>query len=211
MIFTPREAWAYIGGLSEPSKMPCYSYSIHARNCKTGSKLAKIPGTVCSKCYGFRGHYPLPNVLKKQRHRIISMSKPYWVSAMVTSIASYESSGYFRFFDVGDVQNLSCLIKICEVCRQLPRIKFWLPTREDKILKAYINAGYDFPSNLVIRFSATRFEERPTVELLRELNILGSNVSKIKWNCPSYLQNNQCLSCRACWNKSRKIITYMYH
>ena len=35
------------GTLSKPSKMPGWAYGIPAKECKVGSKLAKIPGTVC--------------------------------------------------------------------------------------------------------------------------------------------------------------------
>ena len=211
MIFTKNEAWEYVGRLSEPSKMPCYSYSIPARACKTGGKLAKIAGTVCSKCYAFRGNYPRPNVQKTMKRRIASISQPYWVAAMVKAISSRQSSGYFRFFDSGDLQSLGHLIKVCEIARQLPKIKFWLPTREVGILKAYLSAGFSFPNNLTVRFSASRFEVSPPKGLLLALGIVGSKVSKVKWNCPAYAQEGKCLSCRACWNKGRKLIVYKYH
>ena len=35
------------GGLSKPSKMPGYAYNLPAIHCKTGSKLAQVPGTTC--------------------------------------------------------------------------------------------------------------------------------------------------------------------
>ena len=41
--------------LSRTSKMPCESISLDARQCKTGSKLAKIPGSVCNGCYALKG------------------------------------------------------------------------------------------------------------------------------------------------------------
>ena len=36
-----------IGTLSNPSKMPSYAWGISARQCVTGSKLAKIKVTIC--------------------------------------------------------------------------------------------------------------------------------------------------------------------
>ena len=211
MIFTKRESFEYVGRLSEPSKMPCYSYSISPRACKTGSKLAKIAGTVCSKCYAFRGNYPRPTIKRQLAIRMSAISQPYWVEAMVTAIKTHESSGYFRFFDAGDLQNLGHLIKVCEVARRLPEIKFWLPTREKGILKAYLNAGFSFPNNLTVRYSAVRFEEKPPADLLSELGIVGSNVSKVKWNCPAYGQDSKCLSCRKCWRKDVQLVTYKFH
>lgn len=211
MTFTKQTAWAYVGGLSEPSKMPCYSYSISAYTCKTGSKLAQRKDTVCSLCYAKRGNYPFPVVQNAHARRLAAISQPYWVEAMVTAISTSESSGHFRFHDSGDLINLGHLIKVCEVARRLPNIKFWLPTRESGILRAYKKAGFSFPKNLTIRYSAPRFEEGPPSDLLTELGIQGSNVSKSNWTCPIDKQDNQCLSCRKCWQKNIKVVTYRYH
>ena len=45
-----------IGTLSNPSKMPSYAWGISAKHCNVGSKLAKIKGTICNKCYALKGH-----------------------------------------------------------------------------------------------------------------------------------------------------------
>ena len=51
------EAWKLVGGLSKPSKMPGWSIGIPAKECKTGGKLQKIPGSVCFDCYALKGCY----------------------------------------------------------------------------------------------------------------------------------------------------------
>jgi len=48
---TKKEAERIAGSLSTTSKMPGASYGTLASACKTGSKMAKIPGTVCNGCY----------------------------------------------------------------------------------------------------------------------------------------------------------------
>ena len=45
-----KEASAIVGGLSTPGKMPCYSINLPATECKTGAKLARVPGTTCHGC-----------------------------------------------------------------------------------------------------------------------------------------------------------------
>ena len=40
------EAWALVGGLSKPSKMPGWSIGIPAKECKTGGKLQQA-GLLC--------------------------------------------------------------------------------------------------------------------------------------------------------------------
>ena len=41
------QAWVLVGGLSKPSKMPGWSIGLPAKECKTGGKLQKVPGSVC--------------------------------------------------------------------------------------------------------------------------------------------------------------------
>ena len=55
-----------IGTLSNPSKMPSYAWGISAKKCITGSRLAKIDGTICNKCYALKNHYLFRNVLQVQ-------------------------------------------------------------------------------------------------------------------------------------------------
>ena len=49
--------WAFIGGLSQPDKMPGWGFSIPAQKCKLGAVLAKISGSVCFGCYALGGSY----------------------------------------------------------------------------------------------------------------------------------------------------------
>jgi hypothetical protein len=49
------EALKIIGGsLSKPSKMPGWSIGLPAKECKTGGKLQKVPGSVCFDCYALK-------------------------------------------------------------------------------------------------------------------------------------------------------------
>jgi hypothetical protein len=49
--------------LSFPSKMPCASVGLPAIvACRTGAKLAQVPGSVCSGCYAMKGNYRFSNV-----------------------------------------------------------------------------------------------------------------------------------------------------
>ena len=46
-------AYEIIGGLSSPSKMPWYGWSISAYRCKTGGKLREVENSTCSHCYAW--------------------------------------------------------------------------------------------------------------------------------------------------------------
>jgi hypothetical protein len=103
------------GSFSKPSKMPGYSYGLPAWECKTGSKLAKIPGTVCFGCYAKRGFYTMYKGVKAAQYtRLKSITKPLWVRAMAIQINSFKCKE-FRWHDAGDIQSIKHLLKIFKV------------------------------------------------------------------------------------------------
>ena len=58
------------GGLSAESKMWSKSFGLPAWRCHVGSKLAKVVGSVCKKCYALdRGHYQYDKVKAAQERR----------------------------------------------------------------------------------------------------------------------------------------------
>jgi hypothetical protein len=208
---TLNKAIEYIGGLSTPSKMPCYSYSIPARKCKTGSKLRKIKGSVCAICYCLKGRYNFNNVQNAQNKRFKSIFKKYWVEAMTIAINKLEKSGYFRFHDAGDIQNEKHLDNICRICKNLPHIKFWLPSREYRIVSNYIIGGNKIPDNLTIRLSAYTVDGQGPTILASKLGVLTSGVSNDSFTCPSSKQDGECKNCRACWDKHVSNVNYKAH
>lgn len=199
-----------IGGFSKPSKMPCHSWSIPAKNCKMGSKLAKLKTSVCAKCYAMRGFYPTPNVVNALARRFESLSNPDWVEAMTLAISGTEGSGYFRWFDSGDLQSLAHLEQIAQIAKNLPNIKFWLPTKEFRIVSEF-TAKNELPENLTIRISGYMIDGPPPVALANRMGVVTSSVSKTAWTCPASNQGNKCLSCRNCWDKQVANVTYKYH
>lgn len=208
---SPKEAWQLIGGLSKPSKMPCFSYSIPARHCITGSKLAKVPGSVCSGCYALKNRYLFGNVQSALQRRFESLTSPFWVEAMIIAIAANESSGFFRWHDSGDLQGTWHLRNICQVCDALPQIRFWLPTRELAIVREYQELGFRIPANLNIRLSAFMVnQDAPERAAMRN----GCTVSEVRTedaSCPSSKQGGKCLDCRKCWDKSVFSVSYAKH
>jgi len=126
-----KEADKIIISLSKPDKMPGYAYGLPAWECKTGSKLVKVPGSVCSGCYAMKGNYTrFPEIRKSQYKRLKAIRLPLWVKAMTTKINSYavKKIGVFRWHDAGDVQDLRHLAKIFEICRRTPDMQHWMPT-----------------------------------------------------------------------------------
>lgn len=200
------------GALSAPSKMPCHGYSTPASACHTGSRLAKVPGSVCAGCYALKGRYPFPAVQNALAKRLKAIESVQWTSDMVELIARKEKSGFFRWHDSGDLQSVQHLFAICEIARCLPQIRFWLPTREYGIVSQYLEIG-DIPDNLTIRLSAFKIDGPAPASIAKRLGVQTSTVvtDKSEVTCPSSKQGNKCLECRNCWDKSIGNIAYGKH
>ena len=122
------EAFKIIGGsLSKPSKMPGWSIGLPAKECKTGAKLQKVPGSGCYDCYAMKGWYVFKVVQDAQYRRLKAIKDPRWVQAMAHLINS-KKPDVFRWHDSGDVQDLDHLNKIYEVCKPVSYTHLTLPT-----------------------------------------------------------------------------------
>lgn len=207
---TPAQALEIVGGLTHTSKMPCPSYSLPASACKVGSALAKIPDTICSKCYAKRGHYPFPNVQNKMNQRLSALVRPEWVDAMVLLISPYN---VFRWHDSGDLQDYHHLKKIVEVCRRTPQTLHWMPTHERRLMCKWFRYNDSLPENLIVRLSSTYFD-RPASTLKGLIETTsGSHKHEepIGFACPAPSQGGACGECRACWDKSIPHVSYKAH
>ena len=194
-----KDAKEITGSLTRTSKMPGLSYSLPAWECKTGSKLRKVKGSVCASCYALKGNYTRYKAIKAAQYvRLKSLQDSRWIEAMTAQV---KRSEYFRWHDAGDVQDLQHLNKIFEVCRQTPSTKHWMPTRE-----AWIKDHLDSkPPNLVIRFSPPMIGQR---------NDTWPNSSMVVTedaSCPAPSQGGKCGSCRQCWDPAVKVVSYGKH
>jgi len=212
-IMTKKQADSIHGGLTQTSKMPCKSYSLPTEACKTGFKMAQIPGSVCANCYADKGFYSMyANTIKPaQFARLDSIESDHWVDSIVASIGN---DAFFRWHDSGDIQSLTHLEKIVSVCQQTPKTRHWLPTREYGMVKEFIAKYGKFPENLTVRLSAM-YPDKPVkipASLQGIKGITASNVHTVKpigHECHAPKQNGECRDCRACWTD--KVISYAMH
>ena len=193
-----KEAKEITGGLSAPGKMPEGSYNLPARACITGAKLREIPGTPCYKCYAFKGRYNFPNVKNALARRLKSLMNPRWTEAMTVLV---KNKKHFRWHDSGDIQSVWHLINIFKVCRRTPNTKHWLPTQERK----YLPLG-SYPDNLVIRLSNAKNNSKPGNAWTHWSTVVDKD-----GDCPASKQGNICGSCRRCWSRDVKHVTYPKH
>jgi len=205
---TKKAAEPVIHSLGNPSKMPGKSYGLPAAECKVGSKLRNVPGSTCADCYAHKGRYAFDNVQRAQYARLATIDSPQWTMAMVKML---QGEKWFRWHDSGDLQSVSHLAKICMVAVMTPDVNHWLPTREVGLVRRYLKDGGIIPANLNIRVSAAMVDGDP-IEIEGCTTSTVHHKAKAKGHkCPAPTQNNECATCRACWNKSVDNVSYHIH
>lgn len=222
-----------IGGLSRPSKMPCYSWSIPAQTCKLGSLLRRQPNTTCSHCYALKGRYLMPSTAGAMWRRFSTLR---WALAtpehyrdftqafgrvLNYKLAHYRGGRsdprYFRWHDSGDLQSAAHFQLIRRVAELTPQVSHWLPTRE----LSYIVPG-KLPSNLTVRFSAHRLDQRPrsgvpsSTVVTKPRSASTPNMSTYvaypdTVRCPAPTQGGHCARCRNCWDPDVRLVEYELH
>jgi hypothetical protein len=201
-----------IGGLSNPSKMPGLSFGTPAEDCPTGSILRDVAGSVCEDCYAMKGCYRFPVVKDAQENRIAILMEDLseW-QANMTSLLAFKyrkktgDDAVFRWHDSGDLQSWEHLMAIVDIAIALPNIRFWLPTKEYKLIRAW---GSEFPSNLVVRVSAPmKYSTIPNLP-----GTVGSSVDAMTgYRCGASTREGECGPCRKCWDISVEYVDYPEH
>lgn len=207
-----KEALDIIGGVSRPSKMPWFSWSISAHKCLTGGKLHKVKDSTCSSCYALKGRYLFPNVKNAMERRYNALKNPKFVEAFTMVLTELFTRGQIkrgelkenrmRWHDSGDLQDLEHLQKIVDVSIRTPFIDHWLPTREFGIVKKWIKENpKGFPSNLTVRLSATIIgKDIGSITMKLPYSTVGVT-SNMLYQCPASFQDGKCGTCDKCWKK----------
>lgn len=193
--------------LSKPSKMPGYSFALPAKECKTGSKLREIEGSVCSKCYARKGFYTWSKAETLRYNNLAQIDNPDFVPVLIGLILNAtQKLPFFRWHDSGDLQNLKHFEKIIEIAKALPSVNFWLPTKEKGIITRYRGR---IPDNLCIRLSGAMIDgEAPNYA---NTSTVHKNNAPIGFECKAPLNDGKCGECRACWDKAIKNVSYKQH
>ena len=217
-----KEAKEIVGGLSNCTKMPKFSYGLPAIKCIVGSKLRKVVGSVCAICYALTGHYEFEVVQKAQERRLKSLDDPRWMEAMTTLINHYHGPSVpFRWHDSGDVQSLLHLIMIVTVAKRTPDVQHWLPTKEKAIVKSFLTVFKKFPPNLNVQMSGYMVDG-PPCNMGEHSDAVTHHITYTKTSpegfmihkayvCPVEVEGAQSSSCSeancyACWDKSVPVV-----
>lgn len=215
-----KDALPYVHSLSEPSKMDSCGYSISALSCKMGGMLNVLSNSVCSKCYARKGRYIFESCQQALVKRLDKIkNEPLWVDAMIHIINNKKRKGKkldkFRWHDSGDIQDERHLDMICEIARNTPNVKHWLPTKETIIVREYLKT-HKIPKNLNIRVSAFYINGKA-------MKIKGTTTSRVltkdmlgksKFDCPIYANPSHgktCGDCTMCYDRNIKNVNYLEH
>jgi hypothetical protein len=134
---------------------------------------------------------------------------PQWSQAMAFQILRYNTDGYHRWFDSGDLQNAEMLDAICQVCYMTPDIKHWLPTQERAIVAVYFQ-NHEQPSNLIVRISASKIDGK--LPNAKYTSNVFTDVEHIHGQeCEARKRGNNCGDCRACWDRRVSNVSYPKH
>jgi len=134
------QALCYLGNLSDVSKMPGKSWSISAMDCKTGQAMRQNKDSICAVCYACKGNYVYATVTESHAGKLNTWvsDRKRWREAMTFVLANdpkVKKEPYFRFFDSGDLYSPEMLDDIATLARQNPDVKFWIPTKEYKLVE----------------------------------------------------------------------------
>jgi len=233
------------------SKMTCASFSLPAGPPRYGGTCpasaekfdCDYKDVICYDCYATRNRYLFASNAIRQAVKWqwvqTAMRRGTFVDEMVEairfisqpSVAQYLrgrdiAANYFRIHDSGDWSDKDYFRAWVEVCRRVPEVRFWAPTRmwifEDW---ADLLKKTRFPKNMTVRPSTLCKEEMPFI--IKGLSGAGAGVSYDElpspaYNCPATFgeDSDTCLGsrgpdeqhgCRACWDWPSLIVNYRRH
>jgi hypothetical protein len=196
--------------LSKTSKLDgILSWSLQAlETCPASKNKDGSLVDACKGCYATTGNYNFPNVKAPRIHNREDWKRDQWVSDMVLAL---DSSRYFRWFDSGDMYDLSLANKILAVMQLTPWVKHWLPTRMHKFIKFQhtIDAMMSL-DNVVVRFSSDSVDGT-IIPGFTTSTIFSGDLPKGAKECEAYKHDGKCNGCRACYDKSVPVIAYKAH
>jgi hypothetical protein len=187
------------------------SWSLQALDTCPGSIAS--PGELvdaCKGCYATTGNYVFANVKAPRAHNKEDWQRLEWVDDMV---AELNKDRFFRWFDSGDMYALGLAEKMLEVMRRTPWVKHWLPTRMHKFPKfALVLQAMAALPNVSVRFSSDSVTGKYTKKLHGSVIIpTAEDVKKGMTLCRAYENAGKCSGCRACYDKTVKVIAYPAH
>lgn len=211
--------------LSWTTDMACFSFSLPALD-SCPMKYMEGDNAICSGCYAAINRYNMPNVLESQWARFswtkycIAHDQNQFIDKMIHCISKQVKNNRFRGHDSGDFFHPVYINMWTTVCKSLPTIKFWFPTRSWRAENKTWNDAFEELTklpNVMVRPSALNYnDESPKWKYSK----LGSTVvtediaaDQLGYKlCPKTKNGGSCETnnCYSCWEKNENI-AYLVH
>ena len=202
--------------LSEPSKMECKTFDLDIEKsgcvdrCQYGQE--KICYVVNNR---YRENSPSRKA-KKERNWKLANSKSF--VRILTNEIRLTKQRIFRFFQSGDFFSLEFLKKVMQVCANLPKVDFWIPTTRDDLLNEFLFKGGIIPKNTTVRLSAPKADipfHKGIIEFYSKwenITFSETTTNKNLATCKASLEENaSCEECEDCFKPNHKKTVYAIH
>ncbi len=209
--------------LTQTTKMPGPSWSLPAHH-----SCPRANGSICDSCYASKGCYRFRGTRHAQavrfRWTVESMrtqaGRQHWIRTIISAVRDARCR-YFRIHDSGDMFSTAYAECWFEICRRLPEVRFWIPTRAWQtpagplpVFDPLLNTLRKLASlpNVAVRPSALNFgDQAPVVAGLHAGSTAAMPDAFRAHQCPAHLQGNRCGDCRVCWEEKSTPIAYQKH
>lgn len=193
----------------------CMDFALPTISCREDAPCKK-------DCYACKGCQQIANVQAAYyRNYRLMMQDINDLFEQIKFKIIHNGLSQFRFFDSGDIPNYEFLIKMIELAKNLPDIKFMAFTKKYELVNKALDEGYELPNNLNIIFSAWdknwKFDNPynlPIAYVDFKNSSLNPDIPKDAFRCPSSgkkLGEITCSMCKACWKKDIKAVVFQQH
>ena len=195
--------------------------------------MPSVFDAICGGCYAKSGMYMVPDVIRALLERLVwthttlESDPDSWIRYIVTALTHQTRiHRHFRIQDSGDFYSVKYARAWLQVLERMkianPQARFWAPVR-----------GWYVARNLPDDAKLVRYQIRDTLKDIASLgnttvrpsqllvNVpaphvdgmhAGTGVSTTgAYNCPAHEQNNECQSCRVCWEEPDRVVVYRGH
>jgi len=192
--------------------MPVPTFDLDVEKCGCAANCEYGTAKVCYVLNNPNENYPSRKKLLERNWKLIN--SPAFVAVMTKQIRQQRIND-FRWFGSGDVFDLESLEKIMQVCKNLPRVRFWFPTSRDGFLIQFLQKN-KIPKNVTLRLSSPKIDH-PIPDAMKEyfapFGVVFSETTSdpAESNCSASVDGSNCGDCDHCWNPEHQITKYWIH